>query len=124
MFILLQDPNYPIPLIECVRDCWAQDSKQRPTAKRIKDAFKSPNCLTLKNSYKIDNVAVSAVLLTNMPDKDSVLIWIASSTQNGHLLIPYTFAEQEDSLSHIHKKAIHPKLCINVSSCILYICVV
>jgi len=119
MFILLQDPIYPIPLIECIRGCWAQDSKQRPTAKKIEDAFKSPNCLTLKNSYKIDEVAVSAVLQTNMTDKDGVLIWIASSTENGHALIPYTFAEREDSLSHIHKKAIHPKLCINVSSSII-----
>ena len=112
--ISLQDPNYPIPLIECVRDCWAQDYKQRPTAKRIEDAFKSPNCLTLKNSYKIDTVTVSAVLLTNMADKDGVLIWIAGSTQNGYTLIPYTFAEQDDALSHLIKKAIHPKLCVNV----------
>ena len=59
-------------------------------------------------------MVVSDVLVANMSDRDGVLIWIASSTQNECTLIPYTFAEQEDSLTHVIKKTIRPKLRVNV----------
>jgi len=117
----LQDPNYPLPLIECVRGCWAHDYTQRPTAKKIEDSFKSPNCLRLKNSYNIKNTTVHAVLVTKVirGNVEEELIWVASRTNDGCKLVSYTFAEQEDSLFHKIiklKKTIHPKLCVTVSN--------
>ena len=77
-----QDPNYPIPLIECIRGCWAQDYTQRPSAKIIEESFKSPNCLRLKNSYKLKTTAVHAVLVTKVmrDDVDEELVWVADKS--------------------------------------------
>ncbi|XP_065916963.1 leucine-rich repeat serine/threonine-protein kinase 1-like isoform X2 [Dysidea avara] len=114
---LPEDPNYPLPLIECVRGCWAQDYTQRPTAKKIEDSFKSPNCLRLKNSYNIKSITVNAMLVTKMirDDVEEELIWVACTSRDGYKLVSYTFAEQEDSLFHKiikMKKTIRPKLCV------------
>jgi len=127
-FEFSQDPNYPLPLIECVRGCWAQDYTKRPTAKMIEDNFKSPNCLWLKNSYNVKNATVNAILVTKAirDDVEEELIWVASTSREGYKLAAYTFAEQEDSPFHKiikMKKTIHPKLCVTVSSveCVEYI---
>jgi len=107
--------------MECVRGCWAQDYTQRPTAKKIEESFKSSNCLRLKNSYNIKNTTVQAVLVTKVirDDVEEELIWVASRSRVGCMLVSYTFAEQEDSLFHKIiklKKTIHPKLCVTVSN--------
>ena len=117
-----QDPNYPIPLIECIRGCWAQDYTQRPSAKMIEDSFRSPNCLRLKNSYELKNTTVHAVVVTKVLRGDVVeeLIWVASRSGDGCKLMTCTFAEQEDvQFDKVvnQKKAVHPKLYATVSKC-------
>ena len=112
-----QDPNYPLPLIECVQSCWAQEPTQRPTAENIEKSFKESNFITLKNSYKIEDTKVTAVLVTKVSTAKEI-IWVAgTSTSNGAInLMSYTFLPQDRfMITKLRNKYVHPRLCKMVS---------
>ena len=61
---------------ECLFSCWNQDYRQRPSASKIVDIFKSPHNVNFLHSYPISKGAQSSFVVVSA--RDSQYIWIVS----------------------------------------------
>ena len=101
--------------MECIQSCWAQESTQRPTARTIEESFKEPNFITLKNYYRIEDIKVSAVLVTKV-NVAREIVWVATTKDMTNILMCYTFSPQNIfMITKPRNKHVHPILCKMVS---------
>ena len=121
MWLLLKDPSYPLPLVQCLRSCWEQQHKQRPTAKKIEETFQISNCLKLRNSYEMKDSVVTAAVLTSRVENGmkEESIWVAVCSKDGlHYLVSCIFSDHRiASLKLVRQETnpVHPKLYESVS---------
>ena len=133
MWLLLKDPSYPLPLVQCLRSCWEQQYTKRPTAGKIEEIFQKPNCLKLRNSYEIKDTIVSAAVVRSHGNNGTVEenIWVAVYNKDGsYSLIQCSFADHAAvsslsfKLTGQKKSPVHPKLYETVSHVYVNACYV
>ena len=131
MWLLLKDPSYPLPLVQCLQSCWEQQYIQRPTAGKIEETFQKSNCLRLRNSYEIKDTIVSAAVVRSHGNNGTVEenIWVAVCNKDGsYNLIQYSFADHATvsslsfKLTGQKKSPVHPKLYETVSHVYINAC--
>ena len=122
MWLLLKDPTYPLPIVQCLQSCWEQQYTQRPTAKKIEEIFQKSNCLKLRNSYETanDSVVTAAVVTRHVKNEvEEEKIWVATYNKDGSCnLISYFFTDLDVSSFKMvgqKKSPVHPKLYKTVS---------
>ena len=116
MRLILKDPSYPLPIIQCLRCCWEQQYTDRPTANEIEEVFQKPNCLKLKNSYEAKDSVVSAAVVISCVENgvEEERIWVAIHDKDGsYNLVSYFFTDYDVSTFKMvgqRKSIVHPKL--------------
>ena len=117
----LKDPSYPLPLVQCLRSCWEQQYKQRPTAKKIEETFQISNCLKLRNSYEVKDSVATAAMVTSRVENGmkEESIWVAVCSKDGlYYLVSCIFSDRHiASLKLVGQETnpVHPKLYESVS---------
>ena len=122
MWLLLKDPTYPLPIVQCLQSCWEQRYTQRPTAKKLEEIFQKSNCLKLRNSYETanDSVVTAAVVTSHVENEvEEEKIWVATYNKDGSCnLVSYFFTDLDVSSFKMvgqKKSLVHPKLYKTVS---------
>ena len=120
----LKDPSYPLPLVQCLRNCWEQQYTQRPAAKKIKEIFQNSNCLKLINSYEMKDLVVSAAVVTSHMENEveEECIWVAVCNKDGSYNLVSNYFADSATVSSTPLKMVgqrrslaHPKLYETVS---------